>query len=262
MAPVSNPDKDMDVPDGDDGGESCGLAKSRSRREKREKVGRKSALEQLKKAKKGEKIKYEVEEFTSVYEEVDEDEYSKMVRDRQEDDWIIDDDGTGYVEDGREIFDDDLDDDVVETKKGKAGAKAAESKKNVKKTAVSKPNSIKSLFMNSNVKKPAEKDVDLSKDDLLGDILQDLHSEKPSTLTPPPVVTLKKKKTLGSPMNPFSIKSPKESPSVSKVKVIRPPPSDSSPRPSPQPATTKPSRAVGKEKIKVEEPEEEVNDVQ
>lgn len=33
----------------------------------------------------------QVEEFTSVYEEVDEDEYSKMVRDRQEDDWIIDD---------------------------------------------------------------------------------------------------------------------------------------------------------------------------
>jgi len=33
---------------------------SRSRREKREKVGRTSALEQLRKAKKGEKIKYEV----------------------------------------------------------------------------------------------------------------------------------------------------------------------------------------------------------
>lgn len=44
----------------DDGGDVCSLAKSRSRREKREKVGRKSALEQLKKAKKGEKIKYEV----------------------------------------------------------------------------------------------------------------------------------------------------------------------------------------------------------
>lgn len=44
----------------DDGGDACGLAKSRSRREKREKVGRKSALEQLKKAKRGEKIKYEV----------------------------------------------------------------------------------------------------------------------------------------------------------------------------------------------------------
>uniref|UniRef100_A0A669EY04 DNA polymerase n=1 Tax=Oreochromis niloticus TaxID=8128 RepID=A0A669EY04_ORENI len=176
---------------------------TRSRREKREKVGRKSALEQLKKAKMGEKIKYEVKEFSSVYEEVDEDEYSKMVRERQEDDWIIDDDGTGYVEDGREIFDDDLDDDVVEDKRG--GAKGGDSKKNVKKSVVAKPNSIKSLFMNSNVKRPAEKDVDLSKDDLLGDILQDLHSEV-ALLTPPPVVTLKKKKSVGSPMNPFSIK--------------------------------------------------------
>lgn len=48
----------------DDGGDACSLAKSRSRREKREKVGRKSALEQLKKAKKGEKIRYEVRNTT------------------------------------------------------------------------------------------------------------------------------------------------------------------------------------------------------
>ena len=34
---------------------------------------------------------FQVEEFTSVYEEVDEEQYSKMVRERQEDDWIIDD---------------------------------------------------------------------------------------------------------------------------------------------------------------------------
>uniref|UniRef100_A0A4W5LBK2 Polymerase (DNA directed), alpha 1 n=1 Tax=Hucho hucho TaxID=62062 RepID=A0A4W5LBK2_9TELE len=148
----------------------CGLAVGRSRREKKEKTGRKSALEQLKRAKKGEKVKYEVEDLTSVYEEVDEEQYSRMVRERQDDDWIIDDDGTGYVEDGREIFDEDLADDVLE----KGGA---DSKNNIKKAVVAKPNSIKNLFMNSNVKKPAEKDVDLSKDDLLGDILQDLHSE-------------------------------------------------------------------------------------
>ena len=32
----------------------------------------------------------QVEEVTSVYEEVDEEQYSKMVRERQDDDWIID----------------------------------------------------------------------------------------------------------------------------------------------------------------------------
>ncbi|XP_063339410.1 DNA polymerase alpha catalytic subunit isoform X1 [Pelmatolapia mariae] len=271
MAPVSNPEKDMDAPDGDDGSEACGLAKTRSRREKRERVGRKSALEQLKKAKMGEKIKYEVKEFSSVYEEVDEDEYSKMVRERQEDDWIIDDDGTGYVEDGREIFDDDLDDDVVEDKRGKGGAKGGDSKKNVKKSVVAKPNSIKNLFMNSNVKRPAEKDVDLSKDDLLGDILQDLHSEKPALLTPPPVVTLKKKKSVGSPMNPFSIKPqlPKQdSPSAAgvKAKVIRTPPSHSGHRSSVRPPSSTSASPVAKQKVKVEElneedkNEEEVND--
>ncbi|XP_061121439.1 DNA polymerase alpha catalytic subunit [Syngnathus typhle] len=258
MTPVSNPDKDMDAPDGDDVGDTCGLAKSRSRREKREKVGRKSALEQLKKAKQGEKIKYKVEEFSSVYEEVDEAQYSKMVRDRQEDDWIVDDDGVGYVEDGREIFDDDLEDDVVEQKHGNSSGKGAAAKKQMKKTTVAKPNSIKSLFMNSNVKKPAEKDVDLSKDDLLGDILQDLHSEKSTILAPSPVVTLKKKKSLGSPMNPFSVK-PQMSREPAMAKAIRPPPSDT-PRPSPALSLSSKRPPVVEKDTKPVEKEAEVAD--
>ncbi|XP_053344293.1 DNA polymerase alpha catalytic subunit isoform X2 [Clarias gariepinus] len=260
MAPVSNPDKDADNGDFDDG-TTCGLAASRSRREKKEKVGRKSALEQLKRAKKGEKVKYEVKEMESVYEEVDEDQYSRMVRDRQDDDWIVDDDGAGYVEDGREIFDEDLDDTSLgKGTKNKSGAKGGEGK-NAKKASVSKPNSIKSMFMNSNVKKPAEKNVDLSKDDLLGDILEDLHSEKPVLLTPPPVITLKKKKALGSPMNPFSVQAqtPKESPvaSLSKPKhaVIRPPSSDLTPKPASKPPS-KPAASIQPQKLKVEEPEE------
>ncbi|XP_061660924.1 DNA polymerase alpha catalytic subunit isoform X2 [Syngnathoides biaculeatus] len=255
MAPVSNPDKDMDTPDKD----ACGLAKSRSRREKREKVGRKSALEQLKKAKRGEKIKYKVEELSSVYEEVDEAQYSKIVQDRQEDDWIVDDDGVGYVEDGREIFDDDLDDDVVENKRGNASTKGAASVKQTKKATVAKPNTIKSLFMNSNIKKPSEKDVDLSKDELLGDLLQELHSEKSTILAPSPV-TLKKKKFLGSTMNPFSIKPQMTKSTPAKAKVIRPPPPLDTQRPSvTQSPPSKTAPAVEKE---TKTPKKKEQDVQ
>ncbi|CAJ0952654.1 unnamed protein product [Ranitomeya imitator] len=49
-----------------------------------------------------------------------------------------------------------------------------------------------------------QKAVDLSKDDLLGDLLQDLKSQ-PTQMTPPPVITLKKKRLAGVPLNPFSM---------------------------------------------------------
>uniref|UniRef100_A0A8C7K536 DNA polymerase n=1 Tax=Oncorhynchus kisutch TaxID=8019 RepID=A0A8C7K536_ONCKI len=225
----------------------CGLAVGRSRREKKEKTGRKSALEQLKRAKKGEKVKYEVEDLTSVYEEVDEEQYSRMVRERQDDDWIIDDDGTGYVEDGREIFDEDLADDVLEK-----GAKGADSKNNIKKAAVAKPNSIKNLFMNSNVKKPAEVSNTLSV--CLSVSICPLF-QRPSPLTPP-VVTLKKKKALGTTMNPFSIKtqSPKVhfslSPLIPGSKVKHPPPGELTPRVPSRLPTSRPSVPVEKKRVK------------
>ncbi|XP_054664238.1 DNA polymerase alpha catalytic subunit isoform X4 [Grus americana] len=187
--------------------ESGSFAASRSRREKKSRRGQQEALERLKKAKAGEKIKYEVEEFTGVYDEVDEDEYSKMVRERQDDDWIVDDDGVGYIEDGREIFDEDLDDDALgSNKKGKGGKTSMAGKKNVKKSVVSKPNTIKSMFMANAGKKNTDKIVDLSKDDLLGDILQDLNAETVQ-ISPPPIIMLKRKRSAGVPLNPFSVQS-------------------------------------------------------
>jgi len=46
---------------------------------------------------------YEVEEYKSVYDEVDEEGYKKVVRSRLDrDDFVVDDNGEGYADDGRE----------------------------------------------------------------------------------------------------------------------------------------------------------------
>ena len=50
---------------------------------------------------------YEVVEQEQLYDEVDEDGYKKVVRNRlDQDDFIVDDNGEGYVDDGREDWDD------------------------------------------------------------------------------------------------------------------------------------------------------------
>lgn len=49
---------------------------------------------------------YNVDEADDVFEEVDEDGYKKLVRERlNEDDFVVDDNGEGYADDGREDWD-------------------------------------------------------------------------------------------------------------------------------------------------------------
>ena len=50
---------------------------------------------------------YEVEEAESIYETVDDEGYKKVVRNRlDQDDFVIDDNGAGYADDGREDWQD------------------------------------------------------------------------------------------------------------------------------------------------------------
>lgn len=74
---------------------------------------------------------YEVAEEEQLYDEVDEDGYKKIVRNRlDQDDFIVDDNGEGYVDDGREEWDEGQDryryaatdsEEEDERPKGKAG---------------------------------------------------------------------------------------------------------------------------------------------
>lgn len=70
---------------------------------------------------------YQVKQQEDVYEEVDDDGYKKVVRDRlNQDDFVVDDHGEGYVDDGREDWDEygsDTEEDLPVTgKNSKAGA--------------------------------------------------------------------------------------------------------------------------------------------
>ncbi len=60
-------------------------------------------LSALRASKKTRLSTYEVDEVEKLYEEVDEESYKKVVRERlKEDDFVIDDNGEGYADDGRE----------------------------------------------------------------------------------------------------------------------------------------------------------------
>ncbi|KAM3473361.1 hypothetical protein MY5147_004829 [Beauveria neobassiana] len=63
-------------------------------------------LKALRKAGKKAFDSYQVEDVNALYDEVDEDGYKKIVRDRlNQDDFVVDDNGEGYADDGREDWD-------------------------------------------------------------------------------------------------------------------------------------------------------------
>ncbi|CAG9782777.1 unnamed protein product [Diatraea saccharalis] len=151
------------------------LAAQRAKRQKVDKHGRLSAFEKLKQLKgKGSKHKYDVDELENVYETVDEKEYTERVLQRQEDDWIEDDGGTGYVEDGREIFDDD--DEIEDTYVPVNNKDSGRGQK--RKARVAAEPSLKGNIRNLLGSMPAKKkeDVKLSDDNILSDIMSDLDS--------------------------------------------------------------------------------------
>ena len=124
----------------------------------------------------------QVEEVHNVYDIVEESKYAEEVTKRREQDWIVDDDG-GYVEDGREIFDDE--DDLAYDNKGKDIKKS----KGEKLKKESKGNSnIKNMLLN--MPKKQTEDVKLDDDALLGDILGQIKTKSGKGTNKTPTASL------------------------------------------------------------------------
>ncbi|KAJ0417328.1 DNA polymerase family B-domain-containing protein [Aspergillus carlsbadensis] len=131
---------------------------------------------------------YEVEEQGDIYEEVDEEGYKKVIRNRlDEDDFVVDDNGEGYADDGREVwnernggYSDESEDDELPVR-----GKAAKRKREEEKQRKEKINNGISKYFNSGAAAaaPKPKPVATAEDDafmadLLGEVDTNVVSNK------------------------------------------------------------------------------------
>ena len=163
----------------------------------------------------------------NVYDIVDESEYADRVTKRRDEDWIVDDDGE-YVEDGREIFDEEEDHQPRDSREQKKYKER--SKEKAEKVRKEKGN-LKNLLLN--MPKKQSEEVKLEGDSVLGDILGQIKSKSANTgnkriiKTPVAAPTLER--------NPFVTKgtglkkivtAPKTVPSTSEPVAEAPEPED------------------------------------
>ncbi|KAF2843119.1 hypothetical protein M501DRAFT_993968 [Patellaria atrata CBS 101060] len=131
---------------------------------------------------------YEVEEEKSIYEEVDEEGYKKVVRKRlDEDDFVVDDNGEGYADDGREEWDDERQKYSSESEEERPSkGKAVKRKRDEDREKKNKINNGISKYFNANAAVAASKHkpVATAEDaafmaDLLGEVDTNLPSRRP-----------------------------------------------------------------------------------
>ncbi|KAL4797109.1 DNA polymerase family B-domain-containing protein [Aspergillus venezuelensis] len=132
---------------------------------------------------------YEVEEQGDIYDEVDDDGYKKVIRNRlDEDDFVVDDNGEGYADDGREVWneqqgpysDESEDDDNLPR------GKAAKRKREEEKARKEKMNNGISKYFSSGAAAPAKpKPVATAEDDaFLADLLGEVDTNVVSNKVP------------------------------------------------------------------------------
>lgn len=153
---------------------------NRPKRRRVDRTGRLEALEKIRSL-KGKKNKYDVNEMQNVYDVVDEEEYKERVLKKAGENWLEEDEEGDYIEDGREIFDDD---ESFAEPAGSKKYKKAQQKKAEAATAEPETKShqkISKFFANMPTKQVVP---DLASDVVLENILQDLKNAE--NVEPPP----------------------------------------------------------------------------
>ncbi|PSN66770.1 DNA polymeras-like protein alpha catalytic subunit [Corynespora cassiicola Philippines] len=147
---------------------------------------------------------YEVAEEEQLYDEVDEEGYKKVVRSRlDQDDFIVDDNGDGYVDDGREEWDGDHPGyhhagSESEEEERPAKGKAAKRKREEDKEKQEKINNGISKYFNAQntAKAPKPKPVATAADnDFMNDLLGEIDTNLPRRSAPRPVKNESRRKT-------------------------------------------------------------------
>ncbi|KAF2761319.1 DNA polymeras-like protein alpha catalytic subunit [Pseudovirgaria hyperparasitica] len=181
-------------------------------------ASRASALQKLRELRKSGKTRlesYEVAEETDLYDVVDEEGYKKVIRGRlDQDDFVVDDNGEGYADDGREDWDDPhrYGDESESEQEAPTKGKTAKRKREEDEKKKEKTNhDIGKYFNNKQAAKgPKPKPVATAEDaafmaDLLGDIDTNIPSRRAA---PRPVKTETRRKTrvLSPPMSENRVK--------------------------------------------------------
>ncbi|KAI9758865.1 MAG: hypothetical protein M4579_002748 [Chaenotheca gracillima] len=140
---------------------------------------------------------YEVREEEKLYEELDEESYKKVVRDRlNQDDFVIDDNGQGYADDGREDwlhekrpqYDSESEDELP------ANGKAAKRKREEEREKKEKIDKGINKYFNSGAVSAQPKAKPIKTEDetsFMADLLNEVDSNIPSRRMSPPVKTVK-----------------------------------------------------------------------
>ncbi|KAH6965548.1 hypothetical protein EDB82DRAFT_303592 [Fusarium venenatum] len=164
---------------------------------------------------------YQVADVDNLYDEVDEDGYKKVVRERlNQDDFVVDDNGEGYADDGREDWDRvqayDSDSEEEAGVRGRPSKAAKKSRQEEKSKRDANDRDISEYFKGANKTQPKPKAVKTKADD---DFLSDLLGEVDSNI-PEPAHRISKIERSGGGRRKARALSPAPEPISKKKKIL------------------------------------------